>query len=114
MPFVVEEPADVVMGDPIQKTITVDGNKVTFDCVGIAAVRLDKDGKLEAMAAGGLKVFEGGDVEISMPARVDIALWKDKNGVWQGVLQDNKAAVPENLESLCKSWTLLKVPVPAR
>ncbi len=103
-----------VMGDPIQKTITVDGNKVTFDCVGIAAVRLDKDGKLEAMAAGGLKVFEGGDVEISMPARVDIALWKDKNGVWQGVLQDNKAAVPENLESLCKSWTLLKVRVPAR
>jgi hypothetical protein len=103
-----------VMGDTMQKTITVDGHTVSFDCVGIAAVRLDVNGKLEAMAAGGLKSFKGGDVEISMPVRADVALWKDQHGVWQGVLQGYDGAVPENLESLCKRWNRLNVPEPVQ
>ncbi|MEI7902108.1 MAG: hypothetical protein WCK89_17785, partial [bacterium] len=49
-----------VLGDPIQKTLNVDGHEVAFDAVGVAAVRLDKDGKLEALAAGGLKRFAVG------------------------------------------------------
>ena len=99
-------------GDAIQKTITVKGLKVTFDAIGIAAVRLDKNGKLEAMAAGGLKSFQGGGVNISMPTRADVALWKDKNGVWQGALQDYEGAVPETLAKLCTNWLRLEVPTP--
>ena len=99
-------------GDAIQKTITVKGLKVTFDAIGIAAVRLDKNGKLEAMAAGGLKSFQGGGVNISVPTRADVALWKDKNGVWQGVLQDYEGAVPENLAEICTNWLRLEVPTP--
>lgn len=99
-----------VMGDPIQRIIDIDDKKVLFDGIGIAAVRLDEEGKLEAMAAGGLKSFKGGGIEITMPNRADVALWKDESGVWQGVLQGYNGEVPENLESLCKNWTRLKVP----
>ena len=53
------------------------------------------NGKLEAMAAGGLKTFRGGGIEISMPIRADVALWKDRNGAWQGILQGHDGAVPD-------------------
>lgn len=103
-----------VMGDLIQKAIVVDGHNVTFDAIGIAAVRLDKKGKLEAMAGGGLKSFVGGGVEIVMPTRADVALWKDKNGVWQGVLQGYEGEVPENLATFCNRWIFLKPPASVR
>ena len=41
-----------VMGDPIHKAIKVDGHEVTFDAVGVAAVRLDRQGQVVALAAG--------------------------------------------------------------
>lgn len=99
-----------VMGDPLQKTIIVDGHKVAFDAIGTAAVRLDKQGQLEAMAAGGFKSFVGGGLEISMPVRADVALWKDESGVWQGILQGYEGEVPKSLRRLCKNWTRLKIP----
>ena len=101
-----------VTGDPIQKTIQVNGHEVTFDAVGVAAVRLSKDGKLEAMAAGGLKSFAAGKLKIELPERIDMALWKDEKGAWQGVLQDYEGAVPEPLAAITKQWTRLAVPVP--
>ena len=103
-----------VTGDPIQKTLKVNGHDVAFDAVGVAAVRLDKAGKLEALAAGGLKSFVVGETKIELPQRVDVALWKDKNGVWQGVLQDYAGDVPKDLAALCKHWTRLQVPEPLK
>lgn len=103
-----------VMGDPIKETFSVGGRDVTFDSVGIAAVRLDDNGRLEAMAAGGLKSFQGGGVEIAMPTRADVALWKGKNGTWQGILQGYEGAVPKALTTLCKNWIRLTIPVPAQ
>jgi hypothetical protein len=101
-------------GDPIQMTIKVDGHDVAFDAVGVAAVRLDKDGKLEALAAGGLKRFAVGKTKIELPQRIDVALWKDPKGVWQGVLQDYEGEVPKDLAALCKHWTRLQVPEPLK
>ena len=98
------------MGDPIQNTFEINGHHVTFDAIGIAAVRLTKKGQLEAIAAGGLKSFQGGGLEIILPDRVDVALWKDDSGVWQGILQGYEGAVPEALKVLCKNWNRLKVP----
>ena len=103
-----------VLGDPIQKTLNVDGQEVAFDAVGVAAVRLDKDGKLEALAAGGLKRFAVGKTTIELPQRIDVALWKDKEGVWQGVLQDYEGDVPKDLAALCKHWIRLQVPEPLK
>ena len=103
-----------VLGDPIQKTLNVDGQEVAFDAVGVAAVRLDKDGKLEALAAGGLKRFAVGNTKIELPQRIDVALWKDTKGVWQGVLQDYEGEVSADLAALCKHWTRLQVPEPLK
>lgn len=99
-------------GDPIQKTIQVNGHDVSFDAIGVAAVRLAKDGTLEAMAAGGLKQFGVGRTKIELPQRADVALWKDGKSVWHGVLQDYEGEVPKVLQELCKNWIRLKVPEP--
>jgi hypothetical protein len=101
-----------VMGDPIQKTIKVNGHDVAFDAVGVAAVRLDKDGKLEAMAAGALKSFKVGDMSIELPKRVDLALWRDAKGQWHGVLQDWTGPVPAALSAITADWLRLSVPTP--
>ncbi|MCE9609058.1 MAG: hypothetical protein K8R23_02405 [Chthoniobacter sp.] len=103
-----------VLGDPIQKTLNVDGHEFAFDAVGVAAVRLEKEGKLEALAAGGLKRFAVGNTKIELPQRIDVALWKDTKGVWQGVLQDYEGEVPADLAALCKHWTRLQVPEPMK
>jgi len=63
------------------------------------------------MAAGGLKSFQGGGVEISMPARADVALWKDKNGTWRGVLHDWDGPVPAALSVITGDWSRVAVPV---
>lgn len=101
-----------VTGDPIQKTIKVDGHDVAFDALGIAAVRLDKDGKLEAMAAGGLKSFRGGGLTIELPERADVALWRDNQGQMHGVLQDWTGPVPATLAVITDDWLRLAIPTP--
>jgi hypothetical protein len=99
-------------GDPIHQTITVANHEVRFDALGIAAVRLDRDGRLEAMAAGGLKFFSVGGISIDLPERADVALWRDGQGKMRGVLQDWKGPVPAALATLTASWLRLAVPTP--
>lgn len=99
-----------VMGDPIQTTVNVDGHEVTFDAVGVAAVRLDERGRVEAMAAGGLKRFKGGGLSFDLDVRVDVALWRDGAGLWNGVLQGHEGDVPEGLLNLTRRWARLRWP----
>jgi hypothetical protein len=101
-----------VMGDPIQTTITVDGRDVNFDAVGVAAVRLDPRGQVAAMAAGGLKTFACGELRIELPDPADIALWRDAQGQWQGVLQGHTGPIPDALTRITKNWTCLRLPTP--
>jgi hypothetical protein len=100
------------LGDPIRKTIKVQGLDVTFDAIGLAAVRLDKNGKVEALAAGGLKTFKAGDTTIELATPADVALWKDGSGKWRGVLQGYEGEVPEALAKKTKNWQRLKIPQP--
>ena len=100
------------MGDPIQKSIKVGGRDVTFDAVGVAAVRFDQRGKVEALAAGGLKSFSAGDWRIELATRTDLALWRNARGKWQGVLQGDEGAVPDPLAKVTGNWLRLKVPQP--
>jgi hypothetical protein len=99
------------LGDPIQQTIEVGGQEVTFDTIGVAAVRMDHRGKVEALAAGGLRCVTAGDLRIELPNRADVALWR-RNGKWEGVLQGCDGPVPEPLVKLTKRWLRLKVPRP--
>ncbi len=103
-----------VMGDPIRKTIQVDGHEVSFNAVGVAAVRLASNGKLEALAAGALKSFYGGGLAIELPEPVDIALWRDKKGRWQGIIQGWEGPIPSSLSAITKNWLRLAVPKPYR
>jgi len=108
-----------VQGDPIQKTIKVTprpgsgpgGHDVAFDAIGVAAVRLDKKGRVEAMAAGGLKSFKTGDMAIELPQRADVALWRDSKGDWRGVLLGYDGPVPDALAKITPNWNRLRVPI---
>ena len=97
-------------GDPIQQTIQVNGHEVIFDAVGIAAVRLANNGTLEAMAAGGLKHFKVGSVDITLNPPADLAIWKDANGTMQGVLQNYIGTVPSALMAIHTNWQRVAVP----
>jgi hypothetical protein len=108
-----------VMGDPIQKTIKVTprpgsgraGQEVAFDAVGVAAARVDKDGKVEALAAGALKTFKARDMTIELTERADVALWRDSTGQWQGVLLGHDGQVPDALARITRKWTRLRLPI---
>ena len=124
-------------GNPIQRTIHIGGRAVTVaigsvggrpaavetvglagsrpvavDALGLVAVRLDKRGRLEALAAGGLKSLNADKFKIELPERVDLALWRDGRGQFHGVLQGWSGAVPEPLQKLTKDWLRLSVPTP--
>jgi hypothetical protein len=99
-------------GDPIQRTINVWGHPVTVDAVGLFAIRMEKQGPVEALAAGGLSNLSVGDLTIELPARVDLALWRDDRGRFHGVLQDWPGPVPTSLLKLTDDWLRLSVPVP--
>jgi hypothetical protein len=102
------------LGDPIQRTVKPQGRDVTFDAIGVAAVRFDQSGRVEALAAGGLKTFKTGDLSIELATRVDVALWKNARGKWRGVLQDYEGAVPEALGRITENWMRLTAPKPLR
>lgn len=99
-----------VMGDPIRKTIQVGGANIRFDAVGVAAARLDGKGRLEALAAGALKSFQGGGVSIELPQPIDVAMWRDRRGGWHGVLQGSSGPVPAALAAITADWVRLAVP----
>jgi hypothetical protein len=101
-----------VTGDPIRTTLTIGRHEAMFDCLGVAAVRLADDGSLAAMAAGSLKHFRAGRVEIALDKPIDVALWRDAEGKFHGALQDWADPVPAPLLALTSDWLRLSVPPP--
>ena len=59
-------------GDAIQRTISIEGHDVAVDAEGLVAVRLNKEGRVETLAAGGLKSLNAGDLKIELTERVDL------------------------------------------
>ena len=101
-----------VAGDPIQSNIIISDYEVSFDAIGVAAIRLDDEGRVEALAAGGLKYFKVQNFEISLDKRIDIVLWKDGKGKCSGLLQGWRGAIPASLLAITQDWTHLDIPVP--
>lgn len=99
-----------VAGDPIQKTIAIQNHKATIEAVGVAAVRLDAEGKLDALAAGSLKEFYLEGLDISLPTPIDLALWKNADGRFHGVVQNYQEEIPDELKRITKDWTYLALP----
>ncbi len=100
-----------ISGDPVRSTIRVNGYPVSFDAIGLAAVRLDENGDVQAIAAGGLKSFRAGNFKITLDKRIDLALWKNDEGEWEGVVQGLDGEIPSQLLLLTQNWTKIKLPV---
>jgi hypothetical protein len=105
---------DSVAGDPIQSAIKIGEYNVMFNASGVAAVRLDGDGSVETLAAGGLIYFKVGDFEIKLDQPTDIALWRKDNGGWRGVIQGWYGVIPEKLMNITNDWIRLGLPVPLK
>ena len=98
-----------VMGDPIRETIRVDGQSVRFDAIGVAAVRLDADGQVVALAAGGLRAFEAGSLSIDLEQRIDLALFRE-GGEWRGIVHGLRGDLPAVLTDITRRWTRVRIP----
>lgn len=101
-----------VSGDPIRTVQQIDGRSIVFDAIGMAAARLDGEGNVEAMAAGGLKSFKAPGMEIGLDNRVDLALWINGKGKWEGVIQGWEGDIPGALLAITRKWSRLGLPVP--
>ncbi len=99
-------------GDVIRTKKRIGKETVHFDAVGVAAVRLDKNGQVQALAAGGLKYFKSGKVIIELKEPIDLAFWKNENGDYEGIIQGYNREIPEQLLAITGNWTLLKSPAP--
>ena len=83
---------------------------VSAQANGLLACRFDADGRLEMLTAAGLTQFCAGGVDLELKAPVDIALWKDANGQWQGVFQAKENQLPEELRAFPAQWRFLQKP----
>ena len=99
-------------GDPVHFRKKINGQMVSVDAVGVTAVRSDENGQVEALVAGGLKSFKAGNVKIDLEERIDLALWKNKKGEWEGVLQGWKKEIPAALLKITKDWKRIGLPSP--
>ena len=109
---VVVSGAKAAAGDPIQQTIRMDGLEVSVDAEGLVALRVDRQGRLEALAAGGLRSLDAGDLKLELAERTDLALWRDQAGRFHGVLQGWKGPVPAPLAKVTDQWQRLSLPEP--
>ncbi|NMB70627.1 MAG: hypothetical protein GYA22_00565 [Bacteroidales bacterium] len=99
-------------GDPIRSKIKIRDQAVYFDALGLAAVRLDEKGRVEALAAGGLRSFRSGSLKIGLDKRMDLALWKNGQGEWTGVIQGYEGKIPSQLLAITRNWIRINLPAP--
>ena len=99
-------------GDPIHSSVVIKNRTITFDAEGLAAARLDEQGNLVALAAGGLRSFSSGTFALQIKEPLDLAIWKDENEIWHGVIQGAKGKIPVELLEITKDWVQLEIPTP--
>jgi hypothetical protein len=95
-----------VAGDPIALAVSAPA-PFAAQAVGLLAVRFDKKGRLDALAASRLSRFRGGGVSLELDPPLDVALWHDAAGRIRGVVQDCVGPVPAPLLALCTNWLRL-------
>ncbi|MCK3683466.1 hypothetical protein [Maribellus sp. YY47] len=98
-------------GDPIESKMKVGKYEVVFNALGVAAVRLDDNGQLEALAAGGLTFFKTGNLSIRLDKPVDLAIWTNDKGELEGVIQGEVEDVPQALLDITQNWTYINSPL---
>ncbi|MBX3253158.1 MAG: hypothetical protein KF862_03365 [Chitinophagaceae bacterium] len=99
-----------LLGDTIVQKINIAGQQVDMDAIGLAGVRMNKKGEVEALACGGLKTFQSAGLNIQLDNRADIALIK-QSGKWKGILHSNSTEIPAPLLNITGDWTRVRVPL---
>jgi hypothetical protein len=99
-----------VAGDPINIKFKISGFEISAKAVGVLGVRLGNKGQLNALAAGGLTSFHGGNMDIELKEPVDVALWSNNHGGIAGVVQGVKGEIPEVLTAITKDWRRVGIP----
>ena len=97
-------------GDVIETNLVIRQWTVAAKATGLLAVRLDPQGKLEGLAAGGLKYLRTEATVISLDTPIDLALWREPSGQVRGVLQDWVGPIPPSLANLTTNWLRLALP----
>ncbi|MDD2437233.1 MAG: hypothetical protein PHF73_08365, partial [Massilibacteroides sp.] len=99
-------------GDTIRSNIKINNHKVEFDALGVVAVRLNEKGEVDALSAGGLKLFKSKKLKILLEERIDLALWRNKDGSFEGIIQGYEGEIPQSLLTITNKWTRLQLPSP--
>jgi hypothetical protein len=99
--------ATSVAGDPIHETFEVGGQEVKVEAEGLFAIRLGKDGEVDAFAAGGLRNLHCGDLAVVLDEPVDLACWRDEEGEFVGLWGGTASSIPESLQGLTEQWGFL-------
>jgi hypothetical protein len=97
-------------GDPIRETFSWRGHQVTVDAIGLIAIRFAPDGRVAAMAAGGLKRIQTDGLDLALPERVDLAFLTEKDGTVRGVAQGLAGDPPKPLLAITPDWQRLAIP----
>ncbi len=102
--LVIASGAEDVRGDRITKTLEAGGCVIDVDAIGMAAVRVDPGGRVEALACGGLRRFKAGELAIELDEPLDLALWRGPGGAWKGAVLALGGALPAALTDLTDDW----------
>lgn len=97
-------------GDAILQKVNIDGYQADIDAIGVAGIRMNRKGEVEALACGGLKTFQGGGLNIQLENRADIALIK-RSGKWKGIIHSNRTEIPPSLLAITRDWTVVRIPL---
>ncbi|HEX5433606.1 MAG TPA: hypothetical protein VFY05_05170 [Candidatus Angelobacter sp.] len=104
--------------------ITGGTSKVTMHATGIFGIRLSNSGRVDALAASDLRFVDvrkaltfrrstGPEFQLSFDHPIDLAIWRDPDGQWRGVVQ-NVRVIPASLLHLTKNWIRLALPPPMK
>lgn len=98
------------VGDEINEDFACGQTAVHVEATGVFAIRIGPQGRLQALAASGLRRIDAGDFHLKLSAPTDLAIWRTGDEL-QGVVQ-GMAAVPAELLALTKNWLHLDVAPP--
>lgn len=77
-------------GDPMRQRFHCGRWPVEFEATGVFAIRLTSRGEIDRLAASELKSLTVNGTEYPIARPVDLAVWHDAAGVWQGVIQGSE------------------------
>jgi len=99
-------------GDPIRESIEIGGLTFAVQAEGLFAARVDDRGRIAALAAGGLRRVAAGSFRLELPEPLDLALWRQADDGWAGVVQGlaDDAPLPPALQRLTDAWLRLSLP----